>query len=435
MTRWSMEQVTGLAPDNSSLTAARKLATPAPWSETGSTDLLVWGNCQGSGKKPYQVSVDLTGPAFRCSCPSRKFPCKHALALLMLWAAGDGSVGAADEAAGFAGEWAAGRAQRAARAAGPRDTPADPEARAKRLEQRIALMDAGIEQFAAWLRDLVRGGLAAAHERRYAWWDGTAARLVDAQCPRLAESIREMASAVHRGDDWADVLLAGVGRWWLIVHTWRRRDALSPDELADLRAALGWSYAAADLPEDDRVTGTWLVLGAHRSDDGRLRQQRTWLRETTTGEVLQVLDFAAGQSVLAAPQLTGSVVTATLARYPGSAPRRARFLQTSDAPVQLATALPPGSTLAAAVADGAAAAAVNPFVDLHPVLLSAAVLAADPARCVIDAGGHRLPLTEDAEVWPALAATGGHPVQVFGELDTGSFRPLAVSSGTGVLPV
>jgi uncharacterized Zn finger protein len=27
------------------------------------------------------VSVDLSGPAFRCTCPSRKFPCKHGLAL------------------------------------------------------------------------------------------------------------------------------------------------------------------------------------------------------------------------------------------------------------------------------------------------------------------------------------------------------------------
>ncbi|MBB2893640.1 SWIM zinc finger family protein [Flexivirga oryzae] len=435
MARWSLEQVRGLAPDDSSLAAARKLSSPGPWSETGSTDLLVWGNCQGSGKKPYQVSVDLSGPAFRCSCPSRKFPCKHALALLMLWAAGEDGVGAADRAADFAGEWAAGRSERAAKARTPREAPADPEARAKRVEQRIALMDAGIEQFAGWLRDLVRGGLAAAHERPYSWWDGAAARLVDAQCPRLAESVRDMASAVHRGDDWADVLLDGVGRWWLIVHTWQRRDALTPDTLADLRAALGWSYAAADLPDGDRVSGTWLVLGAHRSDDGRLRQQRTWLRETTTGELLQVLDFAAGQGVLVAPQLTGSLVTATLARYPGSAPKRARFVETADTPVQPAAALPPGSTLSAAVAAGAAAAATNPFVDLHPVVLSGAVLTAQPAPQIVDADGCRLPLTEDAEVWTALAVTGGHPVDVFGELDGPAFRPLAATTPAGVVPV
>src|SRR6478752_7814783 len=113
MTRWTQKAVEDAAPDASSLTAARKLATQGPWSQTGSTDALLWGKCQGSGKTPYQVSIDLTGPAYRCSCPSRKFPCKHALALLLLWTSGTGSVAEATQVAGFAQEWAAERSARA----------------------------------------------------------------------------------------------------------------------------------------------------------------------------------------------------------------------------------------------------------------------------------------------------------------------------------
>src|SRR3712207_2952649 len=107
MTRWTYEQVTKLAPDAPSLTAARRLAVPLPWSDTGASETLLWGRCQGSGKTPYQVSVDLTGPAFRCSCPSRKFPCKHALALMLLWVDGRSTIPDAAGAASFAGEWAA----------------------------------------------------------------------------------------------------------------------------------------------------------------------------------------------------------------------------------------------------------------------------------------------------------------------------------------
>ncbi|MGH3171654.1 MAG: SWIM zinc finger family protein, partial [Trebonia sp.] len=69
-----------LAPDGSSARAARGLAKAAPWTGTGATDDAVWGLCQGSGANPYQTVVDLTGPAYKCSCPSRKFPCKHGLA-------------------------------------------------------------------------------------------------------------------------------------------------------------------------------------------------------------------------------------------------------------------------------------------------------------------------------------------------------------------
>ena len=46
----------------------------------------VWGHCQGSGKNPYQTVIDLNDIAFKCSCPSRKFPCKHGLGLLLLYA-------------------------------------------------------------------------------------------------------------------------------------------------------------------------------------------------------------------------------------------------------------------------------------------------------------------------------------------------------------
>lgn len=91
--RWSADQVLSLAPDASAQRAARALAGATSWSEVGlsSEDGVpptVWGLCQGSGHQPYQTCVDLTEPAYRCTCPSRKLPCKHTLGLLLRWSAG-----------------------------------------------------------------------------------------------------------------------------------------------------------------------------------------------------------------------------------------------------------------------------------------------------------------------------------------------------------
>lgn len=50
---------------------------------------LLFGECAGSGKVPYSCSVDFLRPdqpTYRCSCPSRKFPCKHCLALMYAFA-------------------------------------------------------------------------------------------------------------------------------------------------------------------------------------------------------------------------------------------------------------------------------------------------------------------------------------------------------------
>ena len=87
--QWSVEQVVALAPDPGSVSAGRAQATATRWTGSGASGAAVWGACRGSGKDPYLACVELAGPAFRCSCPSRKVPCKHALGLLLLWAQGE----------------------------------------------------------------------------------------------------------------------------------------------------------------------------------------------------------------------------------------------------------------------------------------------------------------------------------------------------------
>ena len=436
MKRWTPAQVAGLAPDAASLATARRLARPGPWSDTGSTDTLVWGKCQGSGKTPYQVSVDLAGPAFRCSCPSRKFPCKHGLALLLLWVDGSGSVADAEEVAGFAREWAAERAVRTASREAKLDAraakPPDAEAQAKRLEERLALMTAGMDDFARWLGDLVRGGTATARRQPQSWWEATAARLVDAQLPGLADDVRSVGSEVAWRADWSERLLVALGRWWTATRAWAARDTLEPDEVGDLRAYLGWSFATDAVRAADSLHDRWTVLGAHRTDDGRLQQQRTWLRGESSDETVQVLDFAAGGQVLPVARVVGSVLDATVARYPGRAVRRARFVD-DPVPVSAEGVLPGGVTIDGAYAWAAQVWAANPWARRVPVGLASVRVGVDasagstPGRArAVDLDGHGIELTSDADVWTLLARTGGHPADVFGELEVRRFRPLTV---------
>lgn len=431
MTRWTPQQVASAAPDASSLAAARRLARPGPWSDLGSTETLLWGKCQGSGKTPYQVSIDLTGPAFRCSCPSRKFPCKHGLALLMLWVDGSGSVQDVEQAAGFAQEWAAERSARAVsraatRAAGPEKEP-DPTARAKRLEERLALMTGGMDDFARWLGDLARSGTAGARQQPYRWWDATAARLVDAQLPGLADQVRAMASEVTVRPDWSDHLLPAMGRWWTATRAWERRERLDEAELGDLRAFIGWAYPTEAVRQAEALTDRWTVLGAHRTDDGRIQQQRTWLRGETTLETVQVLDFAAGGQVLPVARVVGSVVEATLARYPGRAVRRALFV---DEPVVTGVSgLPGGLSLDGALAEAARVWASNPWARRVPVVLTEVGVTAGEVPSVVDEAGAAQRLTEEADIWSLLALTGGHRAQLFGELEGDRLRPLSVMVG------
>ena len=76
-----------LAPNASAIKNGEDLSKKKKFIKLSKTfdDTLLFGECAGSGKNSYIVSVDYideSSPVFRCSCPSRQIPCKHALGLL-----------------------------------------------------------------------------------------------------------------------------------------------------------------------------------------------------------------------------------------------------------------------------------------------------------------------------------------------------------------
>ena len=86
MISYSEAQALTLITDPGTLKRGQKLLKPAKWNNLGRTDTAAWGDCVGSGSRPYPTGIDLTEPAFKCSCLSRVFPCKHGAGLLLLMA-------------------------------------------------------------------------------------------------------------------------------------------------------------------------------------------------------------------------------------------------------------------------------------------------------------------------------------------------------------
>lgn len=80
------------APNSSALNNAKKISNSGGFKKLCKSDdeSLIFGDCYGSGSKPYNASVDFSGDStiFRCSCPSRQIPCKHCLAIMFDWLAG-----------------------------------------------------------------------------------------------------------------------------------------------------------------------------------------------------------------------------------------------------------------------------------------------------------------------------------------------------------
>lgn len=162
-------QILDLAPDAASRKAGQDQAKPARWSGAGRVSSLIWGEINGSGASPYRTVADLSGPASKCTCPSRKFPCKHALGLMLFNAAAPLAEAAPPD---WAEAWAKGREGRAAAAetrAREPARPVDAQAQAKRRQAREDRVAGAIDELDLWLRDLMRRGLAGAKGEPYAF--------------------------------------------------------------------------------------------------------------------------------------------------------------------------------------------------------------------------------------------------------------------------
>jgi hypothetical protein len=428
---WTAEQILALAPDAASAKAGQGLATARKWQTLGADDQTAWGLCQGSGKDPYQTQIDLTEPAFRCSCPSRKFPCKHGLGLFLLLStqpAAFKEVSPPD----WVVEWIASRAKRARQRVEKQakdeagEKPVDAAAQAKRAASRDAKVTSGLQELELWLRDIARSGLAAIQSQPPKFWERTAARLIDAQAPGVARLVREMSGVPASGEGWERRLLERLGRLYLLIEGFKRGAELPEAVQTDIRAHIGWTQNQEELLRLDGARDRWLVLGQRVVEEDRLRAQRIWLRGEESGRAALILHFAHAQQPLDASFVTGAVIEAELVFFPGAYPLRAIVKQRRGAPAA-AGRISGYAKIADAHDASLGATAANPWLEIFPMpLLDVTPLHRGDSWFVRDAEGRVLKLAPRFEFgWTMLSLSGGHEIDVFGEWDGDHLWPLS----------
>jgi hypothetical protein len=435
---WTTDKILELAPDAASASAAEGLAEAGAWSGLGYDARAVWGQCQGSGKNPYQTRIDLNGPAFKCSCPSRKFPCKHGLALFLLYVDSRKSFkeGAPPS---WVSEWLAGRDARVQKREQQQEVdarrPPDADAQAKRVALREEKIEAGLEELSLWLGDLLRQGLAWAHTQPPSYWQGMAARLVDAQATGLSNRIKRMGQISASGRDWQARLLVEVARTYLLIEAYRHPDRLDSALWADVRSLVGWTVPKEELMDREAVHDRWLVLGRQVEQQEQLQVQRTWLWGEATRRFALILDFAVGNAVPDRSLMPGTRIEADLVFYPSGSPLRAVVKERVGEAERMQAAKVECSV--EDMLDGYAQEMARlPWTETIPVFLS-------PLRIVHelmvegnvswygrDANAGRVDLPERfLQGWHVLSVSGGRPITFFGLWDGRAFLPLSFFHG------
>jgi hypothetical protein len=402
----------------------------------GAAEKGLWGECQGSGAKPYQVMVDANGFGTKCSCPSRKFPCKHGLALLLMHAEGTGTF--AKEPPSWLIEWLDSRKERAEKQAAKKEAaaeapPPDPAKVAKRQEARLDKMRAGGAYLGLWMRDLVREGLADLPSRPSSFWRETAARMVDAQATGLGRRVEEMESLLYAGTDWPAKLLAAMGRTQLLLDALEKFDSLPAGLQADVRSALGWAQEKEVALAGEKVEDLWTVNAVVYEENGPLHERRVWLSGNRTGREALLLDFSHGGRRFETPFVHGTQMEASMSYFPAALPLRALPVELKSAAAP-APALPRAGTFQEALEFVSNRMAANPWLQRQPVALRGVRLRREgSAWALLDADGESVPVRfPEPGGWALAAASGGTPADVFGEWSGGILIPLTAWCGAWI---
>lgn len=446
MREWNSEAVLALAPDAASAAAGRGLASARKWSGIGrSVDggRAIWGLCQGSGKDPYRTCIDLAEPAFKCSCPSRKFPCKHGLGLMLLFAADAASFSAGAEP-DWAEAWLVSRTEKAEKkvekAKAAADKPVDVEQQAKRAAQRASRVMDGVSGCRVWIEDVVRRGLASARTQA-GEWEKVAARMVDAQATGLASMLRRTAEVMSSGEGWAERTLDHLGRIHLLLTAAEKLDSLPPDLAAEVRTELGWSQSREEILASAGTSDTWMVVGQVTDEEERLRARRTWLVGRASGARALVLDYAAGTQAMDASLHAGATFRGELAWYAGRLRLRALVKSRESAAGESGDMGDVGAAADATIAAGleryAHALASNPWLRRWPLVLTETRAAQSGGAWVLrDRTGATLPLApafaDSLAMWRLVSACAAGPRTITAEWDGRRALPLNALDGAYV---
>lgn len=339
----TVETIHRLAPDMSALAAARDLVRKGQFKSLGVTADGTWlmGECQGSGKLPYQVSVDLGSedPMGRCSCPSRKFPCKHCLGLMLLFVAEPERFQQKEVPAELAAKRAK-QVDRNEKKKQDRSKPAKANTAAL-LKKRAAQKD-GLDLLEKLVLDLVTSGQWFA-PTQVARMERQAKQLTDAYLPggrMMLHQLMHLAQTDAHADEERQALGAEIiGQLWATVQKGRNYllEKLAGDENqaeadAVVEEVLGKAWQLTELKEKGytRKDISLLELAYERKDD-QAREERietSHLIDLQDGKVLRAVTYRPYRGMKYIPeqpsyqevlQISETVV------YPGFINRRVRW--------------------------------------------------------------------------------------------------------------
>lgn len=442
MNHLTEEQATQLAPDASSLKAGKDLANERKWLNFQKNERVLWGEVQGSGKDPYRTQIDISNIAFKCSCPSRKFPCKHGLGLLFLVARKNGEIPTMSDEPTWVSDWMNKRVEKAeTKVQKQEEIENDPQKlekqakdKEKRQNERLLKVQAGVAELDLWLRDMIRSGLLSLPEKGTQYFEKMAARMVDSQATGFASLLKGFNKInYYSGDDWQEQALELASKIHLQIEAFKHLDKLPPLVQEEIKSRVGWNIQQKELLENqdaESIDDDWLVIGRRTTQEDDIMVQRNWLYACKSKRYALVLNFAYRTAAIETPLVPAYTSKARLVFYPSNQPYRAIIKQHLESKNHLTMPLEGLIDLEEAQNEYAQMLSQNPWADDVPLLLENLRIVKYQSQWFLQDTQHALvPLStefNESQIWKLLALSAGHYQTMFVLRQANCFLPLGI---------
>ncbi len=413
------DQILQLAPDASSVKAGQQLANTGKWLAAHAHENALWGDCKGSGKHPYRTQIDLKNLAFKCSCPSRKFPCKHALGLLLLYAQKPDAFSMTADLNPEVEAWLQKREVRKDKAESKKEQTVDTQAQQKRADAREKKVSAGLDELRNWLKDLVRHGVSHIPQQAYHFNKNITSRMVDAQAPGLAARLRKLNDIQYQQEGWETEFLKKITYLYLLTEGYNRLSTESDLPAEDIRSQIGWTTPKEEVLLQEGLPDKWLVLARQMETEEKLNVERIWLWGEESRRFALLLNFYAAGQIQQSTLFPGISIKGTLAFYPSALPLRALIQGEIEAgPMPQPVVENTFSDIQQKMAD---ALSVIPFQEQFPELISPVrLIYHQNSAYLLDSLDQSVPVVNPLEdVWKVLSVTEGNSLLAFVLLESG----------------
>lgn len=430
---WTDEAIIRASPDAITYERAKDISSNRYWKDLMGNEQFIAGECQSAGNQLYKTLVELEKPAYYCTCRSEKSPCKHAIALLLIYLKSSHLLTIVSDRPQWLQPLVEKQQKQQKLSEEEREKKAAQKEKTK--DERFKLMERGVAELETWLFDFIRQGLGRPEVQTPSFWDDFAARMVDAKLGSIGRKIRLFKNVINKAD-WHERLLESLSDLYLFVRAFKKLEGLPASMQQELLNFAGVNPKKDELVQQQGLKDSWLVIGQTFGVEENLNFRRTWLIGAQSGQIALLLDFVWGRNPFPLEWNPGNVFNGELVFYPATQPLRAlvKNFEWSNSPFE---GLKGFATLEAFATSYAEVVSKSPWLVNFPVLLeSVTPVLEDKTLYLVDAQNKRIKVEhKSGDYWKILALSGGQTLAFFGEWDGRCFRPLSAISGGRIVKI